>query len=230
MKKNILVVGATSGIGLSLSKILLADTHHVIGTGRREKHENPAVEYHAFDVMTDALPAISVPLHGIAYCAGSINLKPFKALKIEDFRRDFEINVTGALRILQHYEKNMREAEASSVVLFSTVAVQTGMSFHASVAAAKGAVEGLTRALAAEFAPKIRVNAVAPSLTDTPLAERLLKTEAQRKASEERHPLKRIGNPDNVAELAAFLLSDKSSWITGQIIQCDGGLSSVRSV
>ncbi|MCK7516854.1 MAG: SDR family oxidoreductase [Ignavibacteriales bacterium] len=139
-----------------------------------------------------------------------MNLKPFKSLKIDDFQNDFEVNLLGADKSHQQIFPNLKSAEKASIVLFSTVAVQTGMPYHASIAAAKGAIEGLTRSLAAEFAPGIRVNCIAPSITNTPLAEKLLNNEAKLKASEDRHPLKRIGSAEEIAELVAFLLSDKS--------------------
>jgi NAD(P)-dependent dehydrogenase (short-subunit alcohol dehydrogenase family) len=157
-------------------------------------------------------------------------LKPFHLLRSRDFVRDLEVNYLGAVKTLQHYLPRLREADSASVVLLSTVAVQTGLAFHASVAGAKGAVEGLTRALAAELAPKIRVNAVAPSLTDTPLARSLLNQPAKRESASKRHPLQRIGTPADIASAVCFLLADESGWITGQVIAVDGGLSRIRSL
>jgi len=153
-----------------------------------------------------------------------------KSLKIEDFQNDFEVNVLGIVIVIDKYFENLKSAENASIGLFSTVAVQTGMQYHASVASAKGAVEGLTRSLAAEFAPSIRVNCIAPSITNTPLAEKLLNNDTKLKASEDRHPLKRIGNAKEIAELALFLLSENSGFITGQIIKADGGISSVKTL
>ncbi|MDZ7358758.1 MAG: SDR family oxidoreductase, partial [candidate division KSB1 bacterium] len=168
-------------------------------------------------------------LDGVVYCPGTINLRPFRQLKEEDFLTDFKINALGAVKTIQGTLNRMKKVEqTASIVLFSTVAVQTGMSYHASIASAKGAVEGLTRSLAAELAPKIRVNCIAPSLTDTPLAARLLGSEEKQQAAAERHPLKRFGQPEDIANLACFLLSDESSWITGQVLHVDGGMSSVR--
>ena len=142
---------------------------------------------------------------------------------------DYQINLLGAVKLIQSCLKRLKKSPTgASIVLFSTVAVKTGMAFHASVASAKGAVEGLTRSLAAEFAPRIRVNAIAPSLTDTPLAQTLLSTDAKRQASAERHPLKRIGSTEEMARLAAHLLSDDAAWMTGQILHLDGGMSSLR--
>lgn len=178
----------------------------------------------------DELPQISEPLNGIVYCPGTINLKPLKSLKLEDFQNDFEVNLLGAVKVINKYFNNLKEAGKSSIVLFSTVAVQTGMPYHASIASAKGAVEGLTRSLAAEFAPNIRVNCIAPSITNTPLAEKLLNNETKVKSSEDRHPLKRIGDAKEIAEAVAFLISDSASFITGQIIKIDGGISSIKTI
>jgi 3-oxoacyl-[acyl-carrier protein] reductase len=159
----------------------------------------------------------------------TIVLKPFQRLTVENFLEDFNINFLGAVKVIQSCLDRLKKAsDGASIVLFSTVAVKAGMAFHASVASAKGAVEGLTRSLAAEFAPRIRVNAIAPSLTDTPLAQNLLSSAERRQASAERHPLKRIGSPRDIAQLAAHLLSDSGSWITGQIIHVDGGMGSLR--
>jgi NAD(P)-dependent dehydrogenase (short-subunit alcohol dehydrogenase family) len=188
------------------------------------------VEFHPADVTksADELPQINEPIDGIIYCPGTINLKPLKSLKIEDFQNDFEVNVLGAVKVINKYFNNLKSAEKSSVVLFSTVAVQTGMTYHASVSASKGAVEGLTRSLAAEFSPNIRVNCIAPSITNTPLADKLLNNEAKLKASEDRHPLKRIGSAEEIAKIVEFLLSSNSGFITGQILKVDGGISSVK--
>jgi NAD(P)-dependent dehydrogenase (short-subunit alcohol dehydrogenase family) len=165
----------------------------------------------------------------LVYFPGSINLKPFRGLKESDFLNDFNINVLGAIKSIQTYTPNLQLSDKASIVLFSTVAVQTGMPFHASIAVSKGAIEGLTRSLAAEFAPKIRVNCVAPSLTHTPMAERLLSTPEKIEASANRHPLKKIGEPKDLANMVEFLLSENASWITGQIMHVDGGMGSIKN-
>jgi NAD(P)-dependent dehydrogenase (short-subunit alcohol dehydrogenase family) len=167
----------------------------------------------------------------LVYCPGSINLKPFHRFEIEDFRNDYEINVLGAVKVLQACLKPLKKSGSASVVLFSTVAVQVGLGFHASIASAKGAVEGLVKTLAAEWALSgIRVNAVAPSLTDTPLASQLLASDEKKEASKKRHPMGRYGSPDDIAGTVYYLLSEDSTWMTGQILHVDGGLSSVKTM
>lgn len=228
-----LIVGGTSGIGLETTKLLSQD-HKVIVLSREKRNldEINNVEFFSVDVTKsiDEFPQIDEPINGLAYFPGTINLKPFKNLKVEDYQHDFEVNLLGVIKVINKYLNNLKSAGKSSIVLFSTVAVQTGMPYHASIASAKGAVEGLTRTLAAEFAPDIRVNCIAPSITNTPLAEKLLNSETKLKASEERHPLKRIGNATEIAELVVFLLSDKASFITGQIIKVDGGISVIKGL
>ena len=165
---------------------------------------------------------------GLVYCPGTINLKPFSRLTDEDFRSDFDINVMGAVRVLQRYEKILKKSDQGSVVLFSTVAAEMGMTFHSSVAVSKAGVEGLTKSLAAEWVPRIRVNAIAPTITDTSLAEKILRNDAMREKMKERHPLKRILDPSEVAELCVYLLSDGSASITGQVLKLDAGMLSVK--
>lgn len=231
--RTYLIIGGTSGIGLETTK-LLSKNNRVIVLSREKKNLDGLnnVEFISADVTKpiDELPQISEPLNGIVYCPGTINLKPLKSLKLEDFQNDFEVNLLGAVKVINKYFNNLKEAGKSSMVLFSTVAVQTGMPYHASIASAKGAVEGLTRSLAAEFAPNIRVNCIAPSITNTPLAEKLLNNETKIKSSEDRHPLKRIGDAKEIAEAVAFLLSDSASFITGQILKIDGGISSIKII
>ncbi|MCX7611733.1 MAG: SDR family oxidoreductase [Ignavibacterium sp.] len=231
--KTYLIIGGTSGIGLETTKIL-NQNDKVIVLSRENKNLDGLsnVEFFSADVTKsiDELPQINEPINGLVYFPGTINLKPFKNFKIEDFQYDFDVNLLGAVKIINKYLNNLKSTSNSSIVLFSTVAVQTGMPYHASIASAKGAVEGLTRTLAAEFAPNIRVNCIAPSITNTPLAEKLLNSETKLKASEERHPLKRIGNAKEIAELVVFLLSDAASFITGQIIKVDGGISTIKGI
>jgi NAD(P)-dependent dehydrogenase (short-subunit alcohol dehydrogenase family) len=228
-----LIIGGTSGIGLETTK-LLSKSNRVIVLSREKKNLDGLnnVEFFSADVTksVDELPQINEPINGIVYCPGTINLKPLKSLKTEDFQNDFEVNLLGVVKVINKYYNNLKDAGKASIVLFSTVAVQTGMPYHASIASAKGAVEGLTRSLAAEFAPNIRVNCIAPSITNTPLAEKLLNNETKIKSSEDRHPLKRIGDAKEIAEIVTLLLSDSASFITGQIIKVDGGISSIKII
>ncbi|MEE4311406.1 MAG: SDR family oxidoreductase [candidate division KSB1 bacterium] len=231
--RNYLIVGGSSGIGLELTRRIADSGHRVVVASRTSNNLPKAdnVSHIQLDVLCNEIPRDALPerLNGLAYCPGSITLRPFRQLKEEDFIADVSINLLGAVRTIQCTLTQLRKADKpASIVLFSTVAVQTGMKYHASIASAKGAVEGLTRSLAAEFAPHIRINCIAPSLTDTPLAERLLSSEEKRKASADRHPMKRVGAPEDIARVAWYLLSDDSQWTTGQIFHVDGGMSSLK--
>lgn len=227
---NYFIVGASSGIGRELAQQLSALQHKVYGTYNRNPVSDEQVEYHYLNTL-DPLPELNFlpeSIDGLVYCPGSISLKPFARISVEDFEQDYRLNVTGAIKVIQGVLPRLKKSAHPAIVLFSTVAVQTGLGFHSMVAASKGAVEGLTRALAAEFAPHIRVNCIAPSLTDTPLAAALLGTSEKREAGAQRHPLKRIGTPADLARMAAFLLSEQTGWVTGQVIHTDGGLSTLK--
>lgn len=230
--RNILVVGASGGIGKELSVLLADDGQRVYGTYNRSAPNltKDNLSWHPLHVLESEpdLEFLPEKLDGLVYCPGSINLLPFGRIKAHDFVSDYELQVVGAIKVLQRALPQLKASGAASVVLFSTVAVQTGFNFHSMVGASKGAIEGLTRSLAAEFAPSIRVNAIAPSITDTPLAEKLLNTDEKRMANAQRHPLRKIGTPGDIASMAEFLLSPKSSWITGQIMKVDGGVSAVK--
>lgn len=230
--RKYLIVGAGSGIGKALTEKLHAEGNdlYVITRQPEALSHLDKLSFVEPGFMDDDWKANGIPaeLDGLVYCPGTINLRPFRALKPAEFRNDFEVNVVGAVKVIQAALKSLKAGNNASVVLFSTVAVAQGMPFHSSVAASKAAVEGLGKSLAAELAPGIRVNVIAPSLTHTPLAEKLLSTPEKTEASAKRHPLQRVGKPEDIAAMAAFLLSDQAGWITGQIIGIDGGMSALK--
>lgn len=233
--KNFLIIGGSSGIGLEIVKRLAAMEANIYTVSRSngDSAGDQKIQHLSFDVTSeDFIPLqefLPETLHGLAYCPGTITLKPFARLTTADFLNDLEINLLGAVKTIQSAIPALKKSEGASVVLFSTVAARTGLNFHASIASAKAAVEGLTVSLAAEYASaNIRFNAIAPSITQTPLAQQLLSNEQKIEASKNRHPLKRIGQPEDLAAMAAFLLSPESSWVTGQVIGVDGGLSSLK--
>ena len=230
MSRTILLIGGNSGIGLATARLLQAKGDSLIAAARTAGPlEEMGIPVQRFDALNPGGLELPPQLDGLVYFPGSITLKPFHRLTAEDFLNDYQVNCLGAVAALQAVLPALKAAPAASVVLFSTIAVAQGLSFHASIAAAKGAVEGLTRSLAAELAPQIRVNAIAPSLTDTPLAGSLLNSDAKKEAAAKRHPLQQVGAPDDVARLVDFLLSDASRFFTGQILRPDGGLSAVRT-
>jgi 3-oxoacyl-[acyl-carrier protein] reductase len=233
--KKLLIVGASKGIGLQAATLATQAGHSLFTLSRTMTDELAALQttHQLFDAANDdytTLTTLPDSLDGVIFCPGSITLKPFNRLSTDDFLNDYKQNVLGAVKCIQHVLPLLKKAEhGSSVVLFSTVAVKIGMGFHASIASAKGAVEALGKSLAAELAPNnIRVNVIAPSLTNTPLASMLLNTSEKIEASNKRHPLQRIGTPNDIAALANYLISDNASWTTGQIFNIDGGMSSIK--
>ena len=229
--KNIFIVGGSSGIGLSLIK-QISSKNNIYSASRNDNNIN---EYNVKHIKYDSVNDLEIDtsilpekIDGFVYCPGSINLRPFKTLKIESFLEDYKINFLGAIKSLKIILPLMQKSDNSSIVFFSTVAVSTGMPFHSSISSSKGAIEGLTRSLAAEFAPNIRVNSIAPSIVKTNLSEKFLNSDLKIEKASERHPLGRIGKVEEISKLAAYLLSDDSRWVTGQVISIDGGISSIR--
>ena len=229
--KNIFIVGGSSGIGLSLIK-QISSKNNIYSASRNDNNLN---EYNVKHIKYDSVNDLEIDtsilpekIDGFVYCPGSINLRPFKTLKIESFLEDYKINFLGAIKSLKIILPLMQKSDNSSIVFFSTVAVSTGMPFHSSISSSKGAIEGLTRSLAAEFAPNIRVNSIAPSIVKTNLSEKFLNSDLKIEKASERHPLGRIGKVEEISKLAAYLLSDDSGWVTGQVINIDGGIGSIR--
>jgi len=226
--KNYIVIGGSTGIGRGLA-VKLSQANHVFATYSNHPVDDTKIQYTQYTVGEhldiEHLPDV---IDGLAYCVGAISLKPFHRILEEEYIKDYKLQVLGAVQVTQALLPRLKASSQSSIVLFSTVAVQTGFTFHSLVSASKGAIEGLTRSLAAEFAPKVRVNCIAPSITHTPLSHSLLNTPEKMEASAQRHPLAKIGSPEDAAALAEFLLSEKSSWMTGQIIKLDGGISSIK--
>lgn len=222
--KTFLFIGANSDIAIEARKQQETKGNRVISISRSENEEFN--DFLIGDPVNNNFPELDENIDGLIYFPGSITLKPFRSIKVADFQSDFELNVLGAINSIQQYLSKLNEG--SSIVLFSTVAVQTGMPFHSSVSVSKGALEGLTRALAAEFAPKYRVNCIAPSLTQTKLAGRLLNSDEKIEAMAQKHPLKKIGSSKDLANALDFLLNDSSSWISGQILAVDGGMSTLK--
>lgn len=221
--KTIIIVGGSKGIGKAIAQKLLP-THYIINISRTEpeySHEN--LTHYSCDVLKEDLPKIE-SADGLVYCPGSINLKPINRLTLEDFREDFEINVVGAVKSIQAYLSILKKGNKPSIILFSTVAAKLGMPFHASVAASKSGVEGLVKSLGAEMATTLRINAIAPTVTDTDLAAKLLRNEKMIENITERHPLKKFLKPEEVADMTEFLLSEKSASISGQVFELDCGI------
>ena len=225
--KKVAIIGGSKGIGNALVNEL-SPTHSIINISRTMPEvSHPNVTHYSCDILIDDLPEID-ELDGLVYCPGSINLKPVSRLSLDDFRADFEINVLGAVKSIQKYLPQLKKGANPSILLFSTVACKLGMPFHASVATSKSGVEGLVKSLGAELAPTIRVNAIAPTVTNTQLASKLLRNEKMIENITERHPLKKFLNPEEVAAMATFLLSDNATSFSGQIFEMDCGIVSFK--
>ena len=227
--KNILLIGGSYGIGLAIAEELQYDNKIYIASRTNENISDLHITHIPFDATTDTLDVTKLPevIDGLVYCPGSINLRPFKNLKIDAFESDLQVNFLSLVKVIQTVLPNLTASNQSSIILFSTVAVKMGMPFHTSVSASKGAIEGFAKALAAEYAPKIRVNVIAPSLTDTPLANKFLNSDEKKEKSAARNPMKKVGTSKDIAQMATFLLSENSNWISGQIFHVDGGMSTL---
>ena len=232
-----LIFGATGSIGSKLSEKLYESNKDVHLIGRDEEElkklsSNFNCEYTVLDILSDNISEFmkdefnNINISGVAYCIGSIDLKPLKLAKKQDFERCLSLNFFPVIEIIKGLQDNLKRNKGS-VVLFSTVAVRKGFTNHAIISSTKGAIEGLTVSLAAEFAPNIRVNCIAPTLTNSKMSQNILKSKIMAESIAKSHPMKRIGKPEDVASMAKFLLTSESSFITGQIISVDGGKSSL---
>jgi NAD(P)-dependent dehydrogenase (short-subunit alcohol dehydrogenase family) len=225
---RLIVIGGSKGIGNAIVSSLLSFYDEIINISRTQPElSHPNLKHYTCDILTDELPEID-KADGLVYCPGSINLKPINRLGIDDFKNDFDINVIGAVKAIQKYLPALKNGHKPSIVLFSTVAAKLGMPYHASVAASKGAIEGLTKSLGAELAPNIRVNAIAPTVTDTDLASKLLRNDRMIENMIDRHPLKKFLEPNEVADMAGFLLSEKAASFSGQVFEMDCGIVSFK--
>ena len=225
--KNIVIVGGSKGIG---SAILLQqlEQNRVINLSRNAPEiSHPNLQHVTLDILQDSLPDID-NIDTLIYCPGSINLKPIGSLHVDDFRKDFEINVIGAVKAIQKYLPVLKKGTHPSILLFSTVAVKLGMPFHASIATAKAGVEGLVKSLGAELASVIRINAIAPTITETSLAAGILRNDRMKENMIERHPMKGYLKPEEVANMANFLISEQAKSISGQIFEMDYGIVSFK--
>lgn len=229
MTHTYLFAGASSAIAKASAQLLQAKGHKVIGISTKAKDFNYDEFYQITAYEFGKFPVLETEINGLVYFPGTINLKPFHRLKEDEFMNDYMINALGAVAFTQNYLNNLKKADKASIVFISTVAVSIGLPFHSSIAMAKGALEGLTKALAAEYAPTIRVNCIAPSLVNSPLAEKFVSTPEKIESMQKRNPLQKVGDPIDVAHAVVFLLEKESSWISGQIMAVDGGMSTIKN-
>ncbi len=232
---NILIIGASGGIGLATALQLQNEGHNVYGTYFKNEQvvsEYPLINWLPLDLSNlDSLHWIEkLPeqLDGLFYAVGKVTLKPFNRISLQDFLEDYKLQTLGAIHVVQQVLSHLKKSNQASVVFCSSVASQIGFPFHALIGSSKGAIEGVTKSLAAEYAPTIRFNAIAPSITATKLTAQFINSPEKRAIQDSKHPMKRIGETEDVAQLASFLLSNKSAWMTGQIIPMDGGISAIK--
>lgn len=226
--RNILVIGGTKGIGKAIIDLLIEENNITCMSRNVYDYSHENYNHIQLDATLDNFPDLE-NIDSLVYCPGSINLKPISTLSIEDFRNDFELNVLGAVKSIKKYLPLLKKGINPSILLFSTVATKLGMPYHASVSASKSAIDGIVKTLGAELAPKIRINAIAPTITNTELASKILRNEKVLENMIERHPLKKILSASEVAKMAKFLISEDGSSISGQIINMDAGIVSFKS-
>ncbi len=229
MSKTYIFAGASSAIAVATAKLLQLKGHKVIGISTKTEVLNYNQFYQVENYGFDKFPAIDDAIDGLVYFAGTINLKPFHRITAAEFKNDYDINALGAVAFTQAYLTHIKKAPTASIVFISSVAASVGLPFHSSIAMAKASIEGLTKALAAELAPNIRVNCVAPSLVNTPLGNKFINTPEKLEAMQKRNPLHKVGQADDVAAIIAFLLSSDSGWITAQTIAVDGGMNLIKN-
>jgi len=226
--RHILIIGGTKGIGKAIIDLLIEENKITCMSRNVSDYNHENYNHIQLDATLDNFPDLE-KIDSLVYCPGSINLKPISTLSIEDFRNDFELNVIGAVKSIKKYLPLLKKGENPSILLFSTVATKLGMPYHASVSASKSAIDGIVKTLGAELAPKIRINAIAPTITNTELASKILRNEKVLENMIERHPLKKILSADEVAKMAKFLITEDGSSISGQIINMDAGIVSFKS-
>jgi len=226
--KNIVIIGGTKGIGKAIVDEIIDQNKVTCLSRNKTEFSHSNYTFHEFDALSDEYPEVD-RIDCLIYCPGSINLKPISTLSLDDFRNDFELNVIGAIKAIKKYLPLLKKSECASIILFSTVATKLGMPYHASVAVAKSGIDGLVKTLGSELAPNIRINAIAPTITKTELASKILRNEKIIENMVERHPLKKILSPNEIAKMASFLISTDSSSISGQIFNMDAGIVTFKS-